>query len=151
MSLHGLLDVVVTDPALAEAVKAAGDGHRSHVDLVGPPGARPFAVAALARQTGRTVLAVTATGREAEDLAAALRTLLPPDTIAEYPSWETLPHERLSPRSDTVETGASPCCGAWRIPARTTRRRARSPSWSRRSAPCSSRRSRGSASWSPWR
>ncbi len=48
------------------------------------------------------MLAVTATGREAEDLAAALRTLLPPDTVAEYPSWETLPHERLSPRSDTV-------------------------------------------------
>ncbi|MGW1407383.1 transcription-repair coupling factor, partial [Streptomyces sp. NPDC002403] len=102
MSLHGLLDAVVRDPALSEAVKAAGDGHRMHVDLVGPPAARPFAVAALARETGRTVLAVTATGREAEDLAAALRTLLPPDTIAEFPSWETLPHERLSPRSDTV-------------------------------------------------
>ncbi|MFF3122778.1 transcription-repair coupling factor [Streptomyces sp. NPDC057908] len=102
MSLHGLLDVVVRDPALSEAVKAATDGHRMHVDLVGPPAARPFAVAALARETDRTVLAVTATGREAEDLAAALRTLLPPDTIAEFPSWETLPHERLSPRSDTV-------------------------------------------------
>ncbi|MFG2431508.1 transcription-repair coupling factor [Streptomyces sp. NPDC048590] len=102
MSLHGLLDVVVTDPALSEAVKAASDGHRAHVDLVGPPAARPFAVAALARDAGRTVLAVTATGREAEDLAAALRTLLPPDTVAEFPSWETLPHERLSPRSDTV-------------------------------------------------
>ncbi|MFE7706106.1 transcription-repair coupling factor [Streptomyces sp. NPDC057486] len=102
MSLHGLLDVVVRDPALAEAVKAATDGHRMHVDLVGPAAARPFAVAALAREAGRTVLAVTATGREAEDLAAALRTLLPPDTIAEFPSWETLPHERLSPRSDTV-------------------------------------------------
>ncbi|GAA2976967.1 transcription-repair coupling factor [Streptomyces fulvorobeus] len=102
MSLHGLLDVVVRDPALSEAVKAAADGHRMHVDLVGPSAARPFAVAALARETGRTVLAVTATGREAEDLAAALRTLLPPDTVAEFPSWETLPHERLSPRSDTV-------------------------------------------------
>lgn len=102
MSLHGLLDVVVTDPALSEAVKAASDGHRAHVELVGPPAARPFAVAALAREAGRTVLAVTATGREAEDLAAALRTLLPPDTVAEFPSWETLPHERLSPRSDTV-------------------------------------------------
>ncbi|MEU9846181.1 transcription-repair coupling factor [Streptomyces sp. NPDC047985] len=102
MSLHGLLDVVVRDPALSEAVKAADDGHRMHIDLVGPPAARPFAVAALARETGRTVLAVTATGREAEDLAAALRGLLPPDTVAEFPSWETLPHERLSPRSDTV-------------------------------------------------
>ncbi|MFD7088962.1 transcription-repair coupling factor [Streptomyces sp. NPDC059896] len=102
MSLHGLLDAVVRDPALAEAVKAATDGHRPHLDLVGPPAARPFAVAALAREAGRPVLAVTATGREAEDLAAALRSLLDPDTVVEYPSWETLPHERLSPRSDTV-------------------------------------------------
>ncbi|MFN3923644.1 MAG: transcription-repair coupling factor, partial [Pseudarthrobacter sp.] len=48
------------------------------------------------------VLAVTATGREAEDLTAALRAYLPADCVAEFPSWETLPHERLSPRSDTV-------------------------------------------------
>ncbi|TXS76514.1 hypothetical protein EAO69_08900 [Streptomyces sp. me109] len=96
MSLHGLLDAVVKDAALAEAVKAATGEIRMHVDLVGPPAARPFAVAALARETGRTVLAVTATGREAEDLAAALRSLLPPDSVADYPSWETLP------RSDTV-------------------------------------------------
>ncbi|WP_030748069.1 transcription-repair coupling factor [Streptomyces griseus] len=102
MSLHGLLDLVVKDAALTEAVAAAADGHRPHVDLVGPAAARPFAVAALARDSGRPVLAVTATGREAEDLAAALRSLLDPDTVVEYPSWETLPHERLSPRSDTV-------------------------------------------------
>ncbi|MCB5166256.1 transcription-repair coupling factor [Streptomyces bambusae] len=102
MSLHGLLDAVIQDPALGEAVKAAVDGNRMHVDLVGPAAARPFAVAALARRTERTVLAVTATGREAEDLAAALRSLLPADEVVDYPSWETLPHERLSPRSDTV-------------------------------------------------
>ncbi|MGW7516695.1 transcription-repair coupling factor [Streptomyces sp. NPDC054796] len=102
MSLNGLLDAVVRDPALDEAVKAAADGNRHHVDLVGPPAARPFAVAALARSAQRPVLAVTATGREAEDLAAALRSLLPPDGVVEFPSWETLPHERLSPRSDTV-------------------------------------------------
>ncbi|MEV5509534.1 transcription-repair coupling factor [Streptomyces orinoci] len=102
MSLHGLLDAVVNDPALAEAVKAAADGNRPHLDLVGPPAARPFAIAALARDAKRPVLAVTATGREAEDLAAALRSLLPPDAVVDYPAWETLPHERLSPRSDTV-------------------------------------------------
>lgn len=102
MSLHGLLDAVVKDAALAEAVKAAGDGNRMHVDLVGPPASRPFAIAALAREAKRPVLAVTATGREAEDLAGALRSLLPESGIVEYPSWETLPHERLSPRSDTV-------------------------------------------------
>ncbi|MFH8567350.1 transcription-repair coupling factor [Streptomyces sp. NPDC017993] len=105
MSLTGLLDAVVQDPALAEAVQAAADGNRPHVDLVGPPAARPFAVAALARDAGRPVLAVTATGREADDLAAALRTLVPAGeehSVVEFPSWETLPHERLSPRSDTV-------------------------------------------------
>ncbi|MGY5130653.1 transcription-repair coupling factor [Streptomyces nigrescens] len=105
MSLTGLLDVVVRDPALAEAVQAAADGNRPQVDLVGPPAARPFAIAALARQAGRPVLAVTATGREAEDLAAALRSLVPAgedNSVVEFPSWETLPHERLSPRSDTV-------------------------------------------------
>jgi transcription-repair coupling factor (superfamily II helicase) len=102
MSLHGLLDAVVRDPALAEAVEAARGGGRPHVDLVGPPAARPFAVAALARDASRPVLAVTATGREAEDLAAALRSLLPEEGIVEFPAWETLPHERLSPRSDTV-------------------------------------------------
>lgn len=115
MSLTGLLDVVARDAALAEAIAAAtapgaAAGGRRHLDLVGPPAARPFAIAALARalagqaagDRGRPVLAVTATGREAEDLAASLRSLLPVDAVAEFPAWETLPHERLSPRSDTV-------------------------------------------------
>ena len=48
------------------------------------------------------MLAVTATSREAEDLVAALGDLVDPATVGYYPSWETLPHERLSPRSDTV-------------------------------------------------
>jgi transcription-repair coupling factor (superfamily II helicase) len=49
----------------------------------------------------RFVLAVTATAREAEDLTAALNSLLPAASAAYFPPWETLPHERLSPRSDT--------------------------------------------------
>ncbi|MBW1595793.1 transcription-repair coupling factor [Streptomyces sp. JJ38] len=102
MSLSGLLDAVVADAGLREAVEAAVAGRRREVDLVGPSSARPLAVAALARRSPGPVLAVTATGREAEDLAAALRSLLPPERVAEFPAWETLPHERLSPRSDTV-------------------------------------------------
>ncbi|MBB1244684.1 transcription-repair coupling factor [Streptomyces durbertensis] len=102
MRVTGLLDAVVSDPALGEAVRAAADGRRDHVDVVGPAAARPLTVAALAREAGRPVLAVTATSREAEDLAAALRSLLPEESVVEYPAWETLPHERLSPRSDTV-------------------------------------------------
>src|SRR5690625_3115116 len=45
---------------------------------------------------------VTATGREAQDFADALSCYLPADDVAVLPAWETLPHERLSPRSDTV-------------------------------------------------
>ncbi|MCU1676771.1 MAG: mfd, partial [Frankiales bacterium] len=53
-------------------------------------------------RAGRPVLAVTATSREADELAAALRCLIDGDRVAVYPAWETLPHERLSPRADTV-------------------------------------------------
>ncbi|HXA59430.1 MAG TPA: transcription-repair coupling factor, partial [Streptosporangiaceae bacterium] len=96
MTLSGLLDVTRSDPALRRALDEGG----AH-DLVAPPALRPMLTAALAG-TGRTVLAVTATGREAEDLTAALTSLLDPATVAHFPAWETLPHERLSPRSDTV-------------------------------------------------
>ncbi len=106
MSLTGLLDLLLDersgDPALRLAVEAARSGGRADLDLTAPPGIRPFALAALAGRAGRPVLAVTATGREAEELATALRDLLPPDSVVEFPAWETLPHERLSPRSDTV-------------------------------------------------
>jgi transcription-repair coupling factor (superfamily II helicase) len=98
LSLAGLLDVVSGDPALAQALASATT---RTLDLSGPAGLRPFLLAGLVRQ-GRTVLAVTATGREAEDLVAALGALVDANRVALYPSWETLPHERLSPRADTV-------------------------------------------------
>ena len=84
---------------LAEALSVPS----AEVEATSPPGARPAVVAALApRPSGAPVLAVTATGREAEDLHAALAASLGADAVALFPSWETLPHERLSPRSDTV-------------------------------------------------
>jgi len=53
-------------------------------------------------EPGRPVVVVTATGREAEDIAASIPELVPDARVAVFPSWETLPHERLSPSSDTV-------------------------------------------------
>ncbi|MEV0968943.1 transcription-repair coupling factor [Microtetraspora glauca] len=96
MSLSGLLDLVAAEPTLAAALDQSDLG----ADLIAPAALRPLAVAALSR--ARPVLAVTATGREAEDLAAALTSLLDETSVAVFPAWETLPHERLSPRSDTV-------------------------------------------------
>ena len=100
MSLSGLLDLVSAEPKLAAALDAAGQTAEPGAELVAPPALRPFAVAALSRV--RPVLAVTATAREAEDLAAALTSLVDESSVAVFPAWETLPHERLSPRSDTV-------------------------------------------------
>ena len=58
--------------------------------------------------------------------------LLDPETVTDFPSWETLPHERLSPRSDTVgrrlavlrrlvhpdpaDPGAGPLARSWSPP-----------------------------------
>ena len=101
MTLDGLAAAVLAEPTLAGALADARDGIENALDLTGPAGLRPFVVRGLV-DAGRTVLAVTATGREAEDLVAALGSLVDPGLVAYYPSWETLPHERLSPRSDTV-------------------------------------------------
>ncbi|HEX3707650.1 MAG TPA: transcription-repair coupling factor [Mycobacteriales bacterium] len=97
MSLSPLLAALRADPAFA---RLASDGDAA-LDISGPAGIRPFAVAALAA-SGRPVLAVTSTEREAQDLTTALGSLLPETQIADFPAWETLPHERLSPRADTV-------------------------------------------------
>lgn len=59
------------------------------------------------RSEGTPLLVLTATTREAEETAAALACYLPETDIAIFPAWETLPHERLSPRADTVATRLS--------------------------------------------
>lgn len=97
--LTAVADAVLGGPVLAEAMSEAGQVRA--LDLTGPAAVRPLVVKGLA-DAGRTVLAVTATAREAEDLVVELADLVDPATVAYYPSWETLPHERLSPRSDTV-------------------------------------------------
>lgn len=56
---------------------------------------------------GTPLLVLTATTREAEETAAALACYLPESDVAVMPAWETLPHERLSPRADTVATRLS--------------------------------------------
>ena len=100
MRLAALADLVLREPALAASMEDAKQGIAT-LDLTGPASLRPFVVKGLV-DAGRTVLVVAATVREAEDLTEELAEVLDPATVAFYPAWETLPHERLSPRSDTV-------------------------------------------------
>ncbi|MCT2173922.1 transcription-repair coupling factor [Dietzia cinnamea] len=64
-----------------------------------PESLRPFLVGALAERA--PLLVVTATERECEELADELSGMYDGE-VAQFPSWETLPHERLSPAADTI-------------------------------------------------
>ncbi|REF30270.1 transcription-repair coupling factor [Calidifontibacter indicus] len=102
-----MLDLLGRDEAVRRVL-----AHRRNANLVDIASAPGLRAPLLALMNGGTdgdstgertpLLVVTATGRDAGDLVTALRTLLGDDAVAEFPSWETLPHERLSPRSDTV-------------------------------------------------
>ncbi len=107
VTLSGLVDLITQDPTISEAVGDARLRALTALDITAPPPLRPLIAAALAAShdrggAGRPVLMVTSTYREAEDVTSALQSLVGEDQVAYYPAWETLPHERLSPRSDTV-------------------------------------------------
>lgn len=96
--IAGLIESALADPSLQDVIRRAGD-RPTDLTLVGPASARVLVASALAR-TG-PLLVVTATGREADDLTAELRGVFG-ESVALFPSWETLPHERLSPGVETV-------------------------------------------------
>lgn len=100
MHLSPVLDVLGTLPAVDALIEAAREGHRRDVTV--SVGARLPVIAELARSTNKPLVIVTATGRETDEVAAGLAAFMAPQVIATFPAWETLPHERLSPRSDTV-------------------------------------------------
>jgi transcription-repair coupling factor (superfamily II helicase) len=111
------VDARANSKALSRLVALVADGYpvaaleaaikKPRVDIVAPQGAHSTIVALLnhiraEKKLSRVQLVVAATGREAEDIAATLRGLDPDSEILEFPSWETLPHERLSPSPETV-------------------------------------------------
>ncbi|MFM6941217.1 MAG: transcription-repair coupling factor [Candidatus Planktophila sp.] len=89
--MHGLLAHLIADSALRTNVFGSNR-------VIAPAASNPFLIALTAQE--KPVLVVTSSSRGAEDLAEDLRNLHP--LVYEFPAWETLPHERLSPRSDTV-------------------------------------------------
>ncbi|MSZ13526.1 MAG: transcription-repair coupling factor, partial [Actinobacteria bacterium] len=83
--MRGLIPTLAMQPISAQKV-------------VGPSSTFPFILAARANK--HPLLVVTSSSRSSEDLVNELREIH--DNVIEFPAWETLPHERLSPRSDTV-------------------------------------------------
>jgi transcription-repair coupling factor (superfamily II helicase) len=107
VTLTGLVDLFCTEPTVAETIADARPRRLPVLDITAPAPMRPLLAAVLSTEVerggaGRPVLLVTSTFREAEELTAALQSVVGDEAVAYYPAWETLPHERLSPRSDTV-------------------------------------------------
>ena len=84
-------DVLAADEHIRDALE-------SKKRIIAPTSLHPFL--ASIRAAERPLLIVTSSSRSSEDLVNDLRQLH--DEVFEFPAWETLPHERLSPRSDTV-------------------------------------------------
>ena len=110
MALSGLRTALAANSSYSRIAAAASHpaGERTEeLQIAATTGLRPAVVAEIAeRLRGASehgvVLAITATDREADDLATSLECYAPGIRVGHFPSWETLPHERLSPRSDTV-------------------------------------------------
>ncbi|MFJ3385162.1 MULTISPECIES: transcription-repair coupling factor [unclassified Curtobacterium] len=102
MTISGIIPALSRASAFDRVLRAAPrDADFSVVD-----GLRvPLLAALMAERTGpQCVLVITATGREAEAVRGALSSYLPEAQVLEFPAWETLPHERLSPSAQTVGT-----------------------------------------------
>ncbi|MDR2347880.1 MAG: hypothetical protein LBD90_04540, partial [Bifidobacteriaceae bacterium] len=121
MTLTYLPQLLAEDPGLAEVLERVraraglAAGQTDHVDITAVEGVRPAMIAAISQAMGEArreltgapgphppVVAITTSTSAAEDLAAAAAAFMPADLIAVLPAWETLPHERLSPRPDTL-------------------------------------------------
>lgn len=103
MTLRGLDRLLESSPSFAAALDAsAQDAEFSVVE-----GLRAPLIAGLLRRRRAAgdrgaLLVIAATSREADALRTALASLLPEAVTTEFPAWETLPHERLSPSAETV-------------------------------------------------
>ncbi len=109
MNLTGLMPILREDPGFRRVVD---EETSERLTVSATLGVRPPLLAALARRTSAAghahasvrgiLVVVTPTTRDAENLLGAMSSYLPAETLALFPAWETLPHERLSPRPDTV-------------------------------------------------
>ncbi|WP_217134287.1 transcription-repair coupling factor [Leucobacter chinensis] len=103
MSLNGLDLLLAESSSFARALEYG----REDVDFSCREGVRAPLIAGLVRRLRGendhgAHLVITATSREADRVRAELASLMPEALTTEFSAWETLPHERLSPSTETV-------------------------------------------------
>ena len=67
-----------------------------------PSNTQVIAIASWVRASTGPQTLITSTSKSAAEISQTLIDLVPNLEIIEFPSWETLPHERLSPAAETV-------------------------------------------------
>jgi len=67
-------------------------------DLIAPSSIH----ALLAANQKSPLLLITTSTRASDLITSELKSLVEPESVVNFPAWETLPHERLSPKADTV-------------------------------------------------
>ncbi|QIK62545.1 transcription-repair coupling factor [Leucobacter viscericola] len=103
MTLRGIDRLLETSESFARALDASA----RDAEFAVTEGLRAPLIAGLVRRRRENgdrgpLLVIAATSREADSLRSALASLMPEATTVEFPAWETLPHERLSPSAETV-------------------------------------------------
>ncbi|MGO3147291.1 MAG: transcription-repair coupling factor [Leucobacter sp.] len=103
MSLKGIERLLEAAPSFARALEFESEDSEFSV----ADGLRAPLIAGLVRRRRANgdmgaLLIIAATSREADALRQALASVMPEAITTEFPAWETLPHERLSPSAETV-------------------------------------------------
>ncbi len=103
VSLGGLPRLLAHADSMSDALVAAS----RPADFSATPGLHaPLLAALLRRRRERdeadALFVVAATEREADAIRGSFECLLPEAELLDFPAWETLPHERLSPGVETV-------------------------------------------------
>ena len=77
---------------------------KENANLIAPLSTHSLLAATFVDQnpTDKPLLLVTTSTRKADELSAEISSYLINDLVTNFPPWETLPHERLSPKSDTI-------------------------------------------------
>ncbi|GAB3267716.1 transcription-repair coupling factor [Microbacterium lacusdiani] len=103
MTVQGIVRALETAESFRDALTASAvDADLSMVDGLDAPALAALLERRVAAGHPAALLAVAPTGRRAEALAGALAAVMPDAEVLDFPAWETLPHERLSPSPETV-------------------------------------------------
>ncbi|WP_375383774.1 transcription-repair coupling factor [uncultured Microbacterium sp.] len=103
MTVPGIVRALERAESFRDAVSAAAvNADFSLVDGLDAPLLASLLERRRASGRGGVLLVIAPTGRRAESLGPALSAVLPGAQVLQFPAWETLPHERLSPSPETV-------------------------------------------------